>query len=365
MDAALFLLETLFQNSADAMAVLDDNLFFIKFNDAFTRYFGAMVSSNISIGVNLTDVLERFPRLKKEILNAYSQAASGKKFYVTLESDAEDDESYYYYELFFTPISQLNQTYHICIIRNLSESILHQRLRLKQQNDLANVARFHAVGAMAAALAHEINQPLAAINIYSYSCLEQYNREVNPNIKISKGLEQIFRLSQHAGEILNRMKNYIRDGDVIYEKTDINALIKHTLDFLDYQKLEIEFALDETLPNIMLDQVKIMQVILNLAQNSIEAFQEQSAQAQLNIQTRLVEDKRSTYIEVVFHDNGPGIPIEIEDKIMTTYFTTKSHGTGLGLIVCRMLVEAHGGKFMIKRSPVTGACIAFTLPVKV
>jgi signal transduction histidine kinase len=123
--------------------------------------------------------------------------------------------------------------------------------------------------------------------------------------------------------------------------------------------LNISFKLENNLPLIMVNKIHIMQVILNLARNSIEALQHAAiAKPKLMIHTSALENV--VVVDVI--DNGPGIPFEYMDKILTSHFTTKPLGTGLGLAICLNILEAHGGSLVVERKRKNGACFTFKLP---
>lgn len=297
-------------------------------------------------------------------LPIFKKIADGKKGFLVLENPQKSEELYYYYEFTFIPEYDYNTKKIpniVCIISDRSAEKFSERLRASQQNLLANAARLNAIGEMAAALAHEINQPLAAIGLYSYACIKEYENK-NFGEKLHHGLSQIKSLSHHAGSILHRMKNFLRDGELHIQKADINHLIQQAITFLEHNHipaLKINLFLDENIPEIFIDKIKITQIILNLAQNSLEALIEQK-----NLKPRIIiKTKLTTHgIVIDFQDNGPGIPEASIDKIMNSYFTTKSQGTGLGLAICRTIIEAHQGQLSVK--PVAaGAWISFILPL--
>ncbi len=361
----LFLFENLFQGSADAMAALDANLYFITMNKAFMDSFSKIFAARVAVNTNLLLVLADFPDLKDQILNAYTKAMLGEKNEVILENNTRKIDAYYCYELFFDPLLDEKKEKEfgvILTIKNISEHRQKQRKRLGQHAIVAHADKKTAIIEMATALAHEINQPLAAINIYSHSCLQNFKKQPNPDEKILYALEQILGLSKHAGDILHRMKNFMRYGELCVEETDLNLLIKNSMLFLEHQKNDLNFNIElnliEPIPLIYLDKVKITQVILNLAQNSIEAFNKlDPSLLKISIESEL----RDNFIEINFKDNGPGIPAEVCNKIMQSYFSTKE-STGLGLHICRNLIQAHGGKLDILKST-NGAHISFTLPL--
>ncbi|MBV9575607.1 MAG: hypothetical protein JO149_03185 [Gammaproteobacteria bacterium] len=188
-------------------------------------------------------------------------------------------------------------------------------------------------------------------------------KEKSINTQLMMGMEKIDQLANYAGEIIHRMKNFLRGGELSKEKINMNVLIMQALTFLEHQKRELKFKiilnLAENLPLIWVDAIKIIQVILNLAQNSIEAFQfQKSCFLEIIVESKLINN----YIEINIKDNGPGISEKIIDKVTNSYVTTKPQGTGLGLPICRTIIEAHGGELFIQKNNKIGTCICFTLP---
>lgn len=368
LEKSLILLENLFQNTTDAMAILDHHLNLKKINLPFIEAFAIIFSIKITEGMNLYHLLSDFPDIQKNIVDACNNASAGEARAIILENDTDNAETYYYYEIIivkkiFDNTSQPTNGLTI-LIHNKTAYQTHQKNLTKLQIALNSATRLHTIGEMAAALAHEINQPLAAINIYSHSCLEYANKGLQQHDKLVKGLEQIALLSEHAGETLHHMKNFIRQGELTTEKISLNRIIQQAVNYLDYQKNELKFSiklcLDEKIPELNLDKIKIIQVILNLIQNSIEAMAQDKKHL---LVIRIISQKEEDHIKVIFRDNGPGIPEILADKILKSYFTTKPHGTGLGLPICKTLIEAHGGKLIIHYGEPEGAFIYFTLPL--
>ena len=214
---------------------------------------------------------------------------------------------------------------------------------------------------------HEINQSLSAIINYSKACLFMIKNRINDEAigyELMDPVEQISVQAEHAGNVIHNMKYFINGGEISVEKSDINALIKKTLLILNDElmkiKLNATLILVEDLPHVRVNPVYIMQVILNLARNSLEALQRApDNRPELLIKTRILKD--CIAIDVI--DNGPGISSELENKIHTLSCTTKSSGGGLGLGLCRVLIEAHGGQLSIQKHQPQGSCFTFTLPL--
>jgi two-component system sensor kinase FixL len=253
------------------------------------------------------------------------------------------------------------------ILQNCSDAIdddmagsrSHQN-NARKQTEIASHLK-NEKGEITAALAHELAQPLTVIKAYAENCLRRLK---NKKSNLMFPLQQIALQATHAGEIISRMKNFLCEDNVYFEETDLNALIKKTAAFLQHEFIPpftIEFDLSENLPLIQVDRLKIMQVLINLGRNSIEAFQDNSEDnCKMVIRTRLKQDQ----ILIHFRDNGPGIPEEIRNKVLNSYFTTKSHGTGLGLFICCTFLKAQNGQLEIKKHRGRGAWFVITLPLK-
>ncbi len=362
-------INTLFQGASDALAALDKDLNIILINELFATKFSKIIAGKITNGMNLNRVLTDIPVLKSRILTACESAFEGKTTKILIENQIKHVDVYYCYELSIHSIyNEDNQKQELIFrIKNITDYKLEERMHLKQQSEIAQSSRLSTMGEMAAALAHEINQPLTAISAYSRSCILTLNgnyKEKQTKENLLTQLEKINDQSELAGEIIHNMKTFMREGHFTTEETDINQLIQETLTIFQYElfdyKLNITCHLMDDLPNIMTNKIHIMQVILNLARNSVEALRSiEEKNPELTIKTSQCDQ----FITVHIYDNGPGIPEEHREKILNNYFTTKRKGTGIGLGICRTLIEEHGGLLTLQPQNKKGAWFTFTLPI--
>ena len=366
-EKSFYLLNTLFQNAGIAVATFDTNLNIKVVNNLFNEWFTTVFSRDIQIGMNLSVMFADCPELRTKLTNASHEAIAGNKVSVLFENHNKNKEYFCYQIVMNAYYNEYPQQIELAFrIRDITESKLEERRQHKLQAEIAIASRTSAMGEMASAFAHEINQPLTAIIAYSRGCLFTIQNRLDDKTicsKLSSPLEHIANQAEHAGKIIHSMKNFMRNGHFFVEETDINMLIKESLTILNYELLDIKLKITlnfmDYLPKVMLNKIHIIQIILNLARNSIEALQSISEpEPELIIETRMLKD----HIAVHVIDNGPGIPAELQDKILTTYFTTKSQGTGIGLGVCRSLIEAHGGELSLQKHPKKGAWFTFTLP---
>lgn len=219
----------------------------------------------------------------------------------------------------------------------------------------------------ATALAHEMNQPLTAIAAYSRSCLliiaaQQMDMDVKK--RLLQPLEKIAAQAGLAGDIIHNMNNLMHAQNCDVEETNINLLIQDTVAVLSDEVLQSQLTIKLDLmanpPIILTNKIHIMQVVLNLARNSIEALANSSEKKpELTIQTTQSEG----FIHVHVRDNGPGVPSKLIKKIRNNYFTTKLNGTGIGLGICSTLIKELGGELIFNEDNHDGTWFIFTLPV--
>ncbi|QMT59450.1 ATP-binding protein [Legionella sp. PC997] len=358
----------LLKNVSDAIATLDNEFYFKIITPSFTEYFSKIFAIEIERGMNFFTLISTFSEYKQQFIHACQQALLGIGTCILIENTGETPETNFCIELNFNPIHNhfSQKTEIILLIKDLTDIFLQKKLKMKEQAKLVDSIRLNTMEGMASALAHEMNQPLTAIFLYSQMCLLKIKKLVEEN-KLNANLlslmNKIITQAKHASEVMKRLKSFIYQDVYLLELADLNSLIKDTMIFLDYElsnsKLKINLQLDENLPQVHIDKIQIMQIIINLTRNSMEAMQElKNHTPELTIQTKNEEK----HIEVHFRDNGKGIIPEHVEKIFNSFFTTKNQGNGLGLNICKNLIEAHQGKLSLKAHNGKGAWFVFTLP---
>ena len=233
------------------------------------------------------------------------------------------------------------------------------------QERVAQFARLSTMGEMAAGLAHEINQPLTAVATYAQAVQRMIDRpDVDPD-EINHALAQITAQALRAGDVIQRLRAFVRNRDTRREPTDMAKLVRDTLTFAgpDARVNEVRLAaeLPGKLPPVTCDPIQIQQVLLNLIRNAIDATNEIQA-TQRDVTVRMIRADAAE-IEIRVEDHGKGVSEEVARRIGDPFFTTKSTGTGLGVAISRSIVRAHGGKLGHRPTPGGGATFHFTLPV--
>ena len=235
--------------------------------------------------------------------------------------------------------------------------------RVAQQR-MTHVSRLATMGEMAAGIAHELNQPLAAITNYASAATRLVAAGTDPE-DVKMALEQIAGQALRAGEIIRRLRSLVQNRETRREPVDVNDLVTEVVSFslsdARLHDVRIRTALAATLPVLSLDRIQVQQIVLNLLRNAIEALAERPA-ADREIVVHTAREAGGA-VTISVQDNGPGVPDEVVARIFDPFCTTKETGTGLGLAISRTIAEAHQGKLLYEpRAGEPGACFVLRLP---
>jgi len=247
--------------------------------------------------------------------------------------------------------------------RDITDRIMDKKARLRGQQ-LAHVFRLSTMEEMASGMAHEISQPLAAVVNYTQGCVRYLQKENHDPAQLAEIMNKAVAQAERAGEVIHRLKNFFCKGQLIRTPCKINSLIRETVTLirsdLTRSRTRVEFDLNREVTPVSADRIQLQQVILNLIQNSIDAMKEiDSRHRRIKIQT---EDSDPNTIGITVTDSGPGFSKDMVHKVFKPFFTTKAHGRGMGLAICRSIIEAHGGEFTIHPNSHKNSWIRFTLP---
>jgi C4-dicarboxylate-specific signal transduction histidine kinase len=240
-------------------------------------------------------------------------------------------------------------------------------LRLADER-LSRALRAASLSELSVSIAHELNQPLQAV-VANAGAFKRWLRADPPNFEnASRISEKIIRDAESAAQVLGRIRALFAQASDQRTAVDINAVITEVCDLvtdkLQAANVRLETALDPRLPETTADHVQIEQVVFNLLRNSIEAMQAVDTRTRvLRIATRrLKNDLGEDRLEVEVRDQGPGI--SDPDRIFEPFYTTKADGMGMGLAICRSIIEGHGGRVRAENPAWGGASVAFMLPVQ-
>jgi PAS domain S-box-containing protein len=244
------------------------------------------------------------------------------------------------------------------------KSAEHERERLRQlEADLAHIDRVSTLGEMAASLAHEIKQPIAAAITSANTCIEWLSHDP-PNLERARAAAaRIDKYGNRAAEIIDRIRSFYKKSPPQRELVEVNVIIEEMLTLLKGEAVRYSVSMRTDLsthpPEIMVDPVQLQQVFMNLMLNGIEAME--NSGGELTVKSKLEEGQ----LQFSISDTGMGLPMGGMDQIFSAFFTTKPQGSGMGLAISRSIVESHGGHLWATANDGRGATFHFTLPIQV
>jgi PAS domain S-box-containing protein len=234
----------------------------------------------------------------------------------------------------------------------------------RAQTELAHVTRVTTLGELTASIAHEVNQPLAAIVANAEACLRWLGRESPDLAAARRSAEWVINDANRASEVIRRVRALANKADVEKVSLDINTVVGEVIGLvqreLDSHRVSLRTDLAPALPVILADRVQLQQVIINLMMNAIEAMQPVTDRSCELVIRSGHEETNQVFVSVT--DCGIGISAENANQLFGAFFTTKSDGLGMGLSICRSIVEAHGGRLSARCNDGPGATFQFTLP---
>jgi two-component system sensor histidine kinase DctS len=232
---------------------------------------------------------------------------------------------------------------------------------------LQATARLATVGEMASLLSHELNQPLAAIASYATGSLNLLQDAGHIDAQLALALKRISEQAERAGKVIKSVHDFVRRRDQAREAVSAQALMDAVLPLVNLQArkllVDVRIRIEPGLPKLLCDRTMVEQVMLNLARNGMQAMDNAQIHPRiLEILVRSAPAEQSRWIAFSVTDRGRGIPPEVASQLFTPFFTTKTEGMGLGLSLCRTVIEQHGGVLNFTSDALNGTQFSFTLP---
>jgi two-component system sensor kinase FixL len=248
-------------------------------------------------------------------------------------------------------------------IRDLTEQQRAELRMQEMQSELVHFSRLSAVGTMASALAHELNQPLTAVANYLEASRDMLDSPAPETREILReALSEAATQAVRAGEIVRKLRSYVSRGEVDARPVHLDQVVSDAiaLSKTSRERADIPVTVQqaESISRVMADPIQIQQVIINLIRNAMDAMSDLD---DAHIAIRAMPDDDPGFVSIEVCDNGPGLAPEMKETIFKPFATTKAHGMGLGLSICQTIVEAHGGTIRAVSSPQGGTCFRFTL----
>jgi C4-dicarboxylate-specific signal transduction histidine kinase len=240
-----------------------------------------------------------------------------------------------------------------------------EELNNQQQERLQQTSRLITMGEMASSLAHELNQPLAAIANYNMGCVNRLQANDYRPEELLAAMQKASAQAERAGKIIRRVRDFVKKSEPSRSAVQIAEVIEEIIGFAEIEArkagVRISVSVPPDLPPAYADKIMIEQLVLNLVKNGIEAMRETvRSERELAISARA---NGKDFIEVKVSDRGHGVLVEQTEKLFTPFYTTKPDGMGMGLNICRSIIEFHNGRLWTVANPGGGSVFSFTLPV--
>lgn len=356
-------LRSILETIPDAMIVIDGRGIMQFFSSAAERQFG--YTEQEAIGQNVSMLMPNPDRRRHDgYLARYH--STGERHIIgigRIVTGQRKDGTTFPMHLSIGEMESSGRPYFTGFVRDLTEYQQTQARLQELQSEIAHVSRLSAMGEMASALAHELNQPLAAISNYMKGSRRLLASSEDPNVaKIATAMDRAAEQALRAGQIIRRLRDFVARGESEKRVESLSKLVEEAgalgLTGAREQGILLRFNLDPDCDLVLVDRVQIQQVLVNLFRNALEAMANTDRRELVVTNARATEDM----IEVEVSDTGHGFSDDVQTKLFQTFFTTKETGMGVGLSISRTIVEAHGGRMSVESNPSGGATFHFTLP---
>jgi PAS domain S-box-containing protein len=359
---AEYLTQQMFERSPDRISIVGRDYRYQRVNPAFERIWG--MPAETIVGMHVVDLLgmESFDQLAKAYLD---RCFAGEE--VSYADWLTTPLGRRYSAVTYSPLRPESERVEaaLVIIRDLTEHMLASEALREAQMELARITRVTTLGELTASIAHEVNQPLATVVTFGDACLRWLDREVPRIDKARSAVEQMIGSARHASDVIERIRALSKKGAFESVRLDINQVIDDVIALIrgeiNVHGISLWLELGASLPPVDGDRIQLQQVIVNLLMNGIQAMSAVTDRhRELRIRSR---EHGSDQILVAVEDSGIGIEPEHAARLFNAFFTTKPDGMGMGLSICRSIIEAHGGQLWATANAPHGATFQFTLPL--
>jgi two-component system, LuxR family, sensor kinase FixL len=355
------LLSAILSTVPDSLIVINDQGIILRFSSAASELFG--YSEADMLGRNVSFLMPEPNAAAHDGYISHYLQTDEKRIIGTgrIVQGKRNDGSVFPMELYIGEAEADGHRVFTGFIKDLSERFSNEAAMQKLQTELAHASRLSAAGSLAAALAHELNQPLTAVANYM-SAARDLLRDLNPETQpyLLEALDEASKSSVMAGQIVRRMREFVTKGEGEREILPLGKLIGDatTLGLIGAGAKGVSWSIDiDHAGDVFVDRIQIQQVLINLMRNAIEAM----AKSDPKMLKIIARNRSDTIAEVSVSDTGSGLAPEVVKQLFQPFITTKADGMGLGLSICRTIIESHGGQLTATDNPGGGTVFRFTL----
>jgi two-component system sensor kinase FixL len=354
-------LQSILDTVPEAMVVIDERGIVLSFSVAAERLFGWSASEMIGKNVSMLmpapyrqehdGYLQRYRKTGERRIIGIGRIVVGER----------KDGSTFPMELAVGEAKVGSERLFTGFVRDLTERRSQERRMQELQSELVHVSRLTAMGEMASSLAHELNQPLSAITSYLRGASTLLKAEQVDKARIREALDRSADQALRAGDVIKRLREFVAKGETEHTIEDPATLLEEAaalaLVGAREQGVRVSLRCQRDLPDVVVDKIQIQQVALNLIRNAIEAM-ESTRRRELTIGVSRHDEFAFFFVA----DSGTGITPEIAEQLFQPFVTSKANGMGVGLSICRTIIEAHGGRIAAHANDGGGTVFEFTLP---
>jgi PAS domain S-box-containing protein len=362
-EQATRLLAAIVESSHDAIVSKSLNGVITSWNKGAERMFG--YAAEEAVGQNITLIIP--PERRHEERTIVEQLTRGERVDHFETVRMRKDGSLLDVSLTISPMKDASGRVVGAskLARDITERKRAEEALRQAQTDLAHASRLTTMGEFTASLAHEVKQPIAAAVTDANTCVRWITRD-EPDLKEAREAAwRIVKDAQRATEIINRVRLLFKKGTPQRELVDVNDVAREMIvllgDEASRHSISVRTELAEDLPHVIGDRVQLQQVLMNLIVNGVDAMHDVDGPRELIIKSKPAENNE---LLLSVSDTGVGLPRHQADQIFNAFFTTKTHGTGMGLRISRSIIESHGGRLWAADNSPRGASFCFTLPTK-
>jgi PAS domain S-box-containing protein len=362
-EQATRLLAAIVESSHDAIVSKSLNGVITSWNKGAERLFG--YAAEEAVGQNITLIIP--PERRDEERTILEQLTRGERVDHFETVRMRKDGSLLDVSLTISPMKDASGRVVGAskLARDITERKLAEEALRQAQVDLAHVSRVTTMGELTASLAHEVNQPIAAAVTDANTCLRWLKRDQPDLEEAREAASRVAKDVTRAADIISRVRLLFKKVNPQRELVDVNEVVREMIVLLlgeaTRYSISVRTELESDLPQVMGDRVQLQQVLMNLLLNGMDAMKDVDTTRELVINSQPAKNGR---VMVSVSDTGVGLPPQQAEKIFKAFFTTKPHGTGMGLPISRSIIESHGGRLWAADNSPRGASFCFTLPTK-